>query len=387
MTDPKEGIVGRRNKGKRGHQRVEFRPNRQQPGRRRHLGAPDLTDEAVEDVVLGESVRAKGELSRKRTVVERAGAEPAAGRRIRGLATAVRGAYVEVDDGEQTWLCTIRRILRTRAIDTRSPVVVGDEVTCLLPEGDAAREGVIETVHPRRSVLARSDGRRRHVIAANVDQAVIVSSIREPMVKEHLIDRYLVAAHHGGIAGIVCINKADLDAYGEIPEILERYRRIGYPAVAASARTGEGIDALRALLAGKTTILSGQSGVGKSSLLNAIHPAWGLKTAEVSEATEKGRHTTTTAIRLKLPGGGAVIDTPGIRALDVAMVPLHELEMHFVEFVERVKDCKYPDCVHIHEDGCAIKAAVEAGGIDPHRYESYLELFLELSELRADRMQ
>lgn len=376
--------MGRKRKGKAGQRRVEFRPNRQQPGRQRHLGSADLDDELVEDVSLGESVRAKGNLSRKRTVMERG--EPTGGRKVRGKAIAVRGAYVEVDDGGEVWLCTIRRILRTRSIESRSPVIVGDEVTFAVTEGaGVVREGVIEEVHPRRSMLARSDGRRTHMIAVNVDQAIIVGSIREPMVKEHLIDRYLVAVHAGNLGGIVCVNKADLDEYEEIPEILERYTRIGYRAVAASARTGQGVEELRALLAGKITIACGQSGVGKSSLLNAVNPAWELKTAEVSETTEKGKHTTTTAVWLRLPGGGAVVDTPGIRALDVALVPLEELEMHFVEFVERLQHCKYPNCIHIHEVGCAIKAAVEAGQIDPMRYESYVEMFMDLSELRAER--
>ncbi len=378
--------MARKRKSKAGQRRVDFRPNRQQPGRRKHFRPPELAEEAVEDLNLGESVRAKGELSRRRTVVERR-EEPSGGRRLRGRAVAVRGAYVEVDDGNRIWFCSIRRILRTRSIQTRSPVIVGDEVTFSVTEGQGVqREGVVEEVHPRRSVLARSDGWRTHLSAANVDQAVIVGSIREPMIKEHLIDRYLVAAHAGNIQGIVCINKADLDEYEEIPEILQRYTRIGYPAVSASAKTGQGVEELRSLLAGKTTIFSGQSGVGKSSLLNAIHPAWNLKTTEVSETTEKGRHTTTTAVWLKLPGGGAVVDTPGIRALDVAMVPLEELEMHFVEFVDRVQHCKFPNCIHIHEEGCAIKAAVETGEIDPMRYESYVELFLELSELRAKRI-
>ncbi|HOB75594.1 MAG TPA: ribosome small subunit-dependent GTPase A [Phycisphaerae bacterium] len=378
--------MARRRKGKAGQRRVDFRPNRQQPRRHKHFGSHHLADEAVEDVHLAESVRAKGELSRRRTVVERLD-EPLDGRRMRGKAVAVRGAYVEVDDGKELWLCTIRRILRTRSIDTRSPVVVGDDVIFAVTRSEGAqREGVIEEIAPRRSTLARSDGRRTHVIAANVDQAVIVSSIREPRIKEHLIDRYLVAAHAGNIRGIVCINKADLDEDDEIPEILERYTRIGYLAGATSTKTGQGIRELRDALAGKVTIISGQSGVGKSSLLNAINPAWNLKTAAVSEATEKGRHTTTTAVWLKLPEGGAVVDTPGIRALDVAMVPLEELEMHFVEFVDRVRHCRFPNCIHIHEEGCAIKAAVEAGEIDPMRYESYVELFMELSELRAKRM-
>ncbi len=362
---------------------MHFRRNRQQPARRKHWQLPP-EESARDDLATTnrETVRTKGELSRKRTVVQR---EPAclAGTIAEGIAVAVRGQYVDVDDGNRVWPCTVRRVLRTLLIRDRSPVVVGDRVS-FTPVVDAAgnaNEGVIEKVHPRRTSLMRCDGRRTHVIAANVDQAVIVGSIFEPMIKIHLLDRYLVAAHWGGLAGIICVNKIDLDGEGFADEILDQYRRIGYRAVATSAVAGIGIDELRSLMAGKTTLIVGQSGVGKSSLLNAIQPGLRLPTAPVSEASEKGRHTTTTAVWLKLDVGGAVVDTPGIRALDVAMVPLNELEQHFVEFVDRVPHCKFPNCVHIHEEGCAIRSAVEAGHIERDRYDSYVELFYELSEV------
>jgi len=245
-------------------------------------------------------------------------------------------------------------------------------------------EGVIEQVEPRRTSLTRCDGRRTHMIAANVDQVLIVASIREPMIKPHLIDRYLVAAHAGQLDAVICVNKVDLDAEAEAGAILDRYRRVGYRALGTSALTGEGVEQLRSWLSAKVTLLAGQSGVGKSSLLNAVQPGLDLQTARVSTTTDKGRHTTTTAAWIKLACGAAVIDTPGIRALDVAMVPINELETHFVEFVDRVSDCKYPDCVHIHEDeaDCAIKSAVASSEIDPSRYDSYVELFYELSEAR-----
>jgi ribosome biogenesis GTPase len=276
----------------------------------------------------------------------------------------------------------IRRILRTRLIEERSPVTVGDEVLFFVAPNQEGRleEGVIQEVLPRRTVLKRSDGRKTHTIAANVDQALIISSIREPMIKPHLIDRYLVAAHAGNLPAVICVNKIDLDEDDEAQEIIDRYTALGYRALGVSAAAGHNIDALRALLAGKLSLLAGQSGVGKSSLLNAVQPGLNLKTAHVSTVTEKGRHTTTTAVWLKLDAGGAVIDTPGIRALDVGMVPINELEMHFVEFVDRLAGCKYPNCIHIHEDGCVIRAAVETGEIDPSRYESYLQLFMERSE-------
>ena len=359
---------------------MEFRPNRQKPGRRR-TWHPE--DDAALDAPGRESVRAKGELSRKRTVIDKtAVGETDAGKLVEGRVIAVRGQFVDVNDGTRTWPCTVRRILRTRAISDRAPVVVGDRVSFAIIADEAGQlnEGVIEEVHPRRTELKRSDGRRTHVIAANVDQALIVSSIFEPRLKPHLIDRYLVAAHAGGLPCIICLTKADLDEENQADQFIELYESLGYTALKTSTKTGLNIDKLRELMKDKATLLAGQSGVGKSSLLNAIEPGLKRATAEVSAATEKGRHTTTTAEWLPLSFGGAAVDTPGIRALDVAMVPLNELELHFVEFPDRIAGCRFTNCSHIHEAGCAIKAAVEAGEIDEDRYRSYVELFLELSE-------
>lgn len=369
-------------KGKPRKSRVSFRRNRQQPARRKQWSVPP-EDDPKADLAMPtrEAVQARGDLSRKRTVVK--GDDAPTGQTAAGTVMAVRGQYVDVDDGKRIWQCTVRRVLRTLLIRDRSPVVVGDRVTFVMGSDPAgsANAGVIERVQPRRTVLKRSDGRRTHPIAANVDQVIIVQSIREPMVKIHLFDRYLVAAHHGGLQSIICVNKVDLDPGGEADEVIGRYRRLGYPTLATSAATGAGIDELRAIMTGKTTLLVGQSGVGKSSLLNVMQPELRLPIAPVSVASEKGKHTTTTAVWLKLDCGGAVVDTPGIRALDVAMVPLNELEQHFVEFVDRVPLCKFPNCVHIHEAGCAIRSAVEAGEIDEYRYDSYVGLFYELSEV------
>lgn len=365
--------------------RVDFRPNRQRPARRKQWDVPDARDEHPDEAVTHESVRAKGALSRKRTVTEtdRTPGGDTGGHQ-QGIVVAVRGRFVDVEADGRRWPCTIRRVLRTRRIGDRSPVTVGDRVSfTIVADGEGVlNEGVIEQVHPRRTELKRSDGRRTHTIAANVDQVVIVSSVREPLLKPHLIDRYIVAALAGGLTPVICINKIDLDTGDDARTVVERYHGLGYATVLTSAVRGTGLDALRALLTDRLTLIAGQSGVGKSSLLNAVQPGLRLATAEVSATTDKGRHTTTTAVWLELEMGGAVIDTPGIRALDVAMVPLNELEMHFVEFADRLADCRFPDCVHIHEEGCAIREAVERGEIDRSRYESYYELFTERREAR-----
>ena len=373
---------GSRKKG-RPKRRVDFRRNRQRPGRRKQWANPQADDIATHDAVQHESVRAKGDLSRKRTVTDRTPTHGEHAGLIDGIVTAVRGQFFEVYDGHRRWLCTARRVLRMRMIGDRSPIAAGDRVAfAKSAQAGRAEEGVIEHLYPRRTLLQCSDGRRTHTIAANVDQAMIVASVFEPRLKPHLLDRYLVAAHAGSLPAVICITKTDLDDEGFAAEYLELYRSIGYQALGASTVTGEGMIELRSVLKDKATLLAGQSGVGKSSLLNVLQPSLARATAEVSEATEKGRHTTTTAEWLPLDFGGAVVDTPGIRALDVAMVPLQELEMHFVEFIDLIPLCKFPDCVHIHEAGCAIKAALEEGRIDAQRYESYVTLFRERSEAR-----
>jgi ribosome biogenesis GTPase / thiamine phosphate phosphatase len=357
--------------------RVPFRRNRAEPPR--DTGWTRKAREADDyefDSEQSESVVAKGKLSRQRTIIVRDEEDHGADSR-RGRVLAVRGLYAEVDDGEQVWPCTIRRVLRTRQIDERNPVTVGDKVRFAVDArgGAEPKEGVIVEVDPRKGELKRRSGRRTHTMVANVDQAIIVSSARQPLPRPNLIDRYIVAAHFGGITPIVCMNKIDL-AEDDLPDtLLDRYTQLGYRAVAASTVTGEGVEELRNILKDKESVLAGQSGVGKSSLLNAVQPGLGLKVGKVAEQSEKGRHTTTTATLIRLEMGGYVVDTPGIRAFDLTLVPAGELEAYFVEFVPHVAGCKFPDCTHTHETACAIKAAVERGEIDPERYESYLHIF------------
>lgn len=376
--------MARRRKPGKAKQRVDFRRNRSRPARQKKWDVPAGDDTSSEDTVSRESVRAKGALSRRRTVIQDDPAAPGAeGNLKQGRVIAVRGQFVDVHDGDHVWPCTVRRILRTRKIRERHPVVVGDMVdfTVVADEQGQLNEGVIERVYERKTALTRADARRTHIIAANVDQVLIVTSIREPMIKPHLLDRYIVAAHAGGLEAIVCVNKVDLDPGEESDEIIDRYRDIGYTALKTSTISGVGIDHLRDLLRGRISTLAGQSGVGKSSLINAAYPGIELKTSAVSELTEKGRHTTTTAQWFSLDDTSAVIDTPGIRAFDVAMVPINELESHFVEFVDRIADCRFPDCSHTHEEGCAVKSAVETGEIDHSRYESYCILLDDLREM------
>ena len=366
--------------------RVDLRKNRSKPPRPHDWTRGFQEHGFEEEATRGdERVRAKGELSRRRTIIEdetvRAGesgqesaSTPAADPSCKsGRVLRVHGlqSVVETDDGRQL-RCAIRRLLRTLVTDERNVVAAGDRVWVRAALND---EGLIERVEPRHGVLARASRGREHVLVANVDQLVIVVSLVEPALKPHLIDRYLASAEQGGIAPVVCLNKADLVDPVPYQPLVGMYSQLGIPAFLTSAVSGTGIDRLRVLLKGRETAFSGQSGVGKSSLLNAVQPGLGLHVREVSEATQKGRHTTTTAELIRLDFGGWVVDTPGIRQFQLWDILPEEVEGFFPEFRPFVPLCTYPDCTHTHEDRCAVKRAVARRMIAEQRYVSYLGMF------------
>jgi ribosome biogenesis GTPase len=365
--------------------RVELRKNRAKPARPRHWTRGFQEHGFEEEATLDkERVRAKGELSRRRTIIAEdkekgAGTEPAqmpaadtsgclSGRvlRVHGLSCVVQS------DAGDLYRCAIRRLLRSLATSERNIVTTGDRVWFRKATGD---EGLIARVEPRHGLLTRASRGREHVLVANVDQVVIVASLIEPALKPHLIDRYLVSAGQGGIAPIVCLNKADLVDHAPFQSLIGMYSQLGIPTLLTSATTGFGVARLRSYLAGRETVFSGQSGVGKSSLLNVIEPGLGLRVREVSETTQKGRHTTTTAELLRLEIGGWVVDTPGLRQFQLWDIMPQEVEGYFPEFAPYVPLCVYPDCTHTHEDRCAVKEAVARHQIAVQRYTSYLGLF------------
>ncbi|MBP7748211.1 MAG: ribosome small subunit-dependent GTPase A [Phycisphaerae bacterium] len=378
--------------------RVDFRQNRQVRGR-----TDDWTrswragEQQVEETQRRESVRAKGELSRKRTILVDAQDMPTVDEALwrRGTVTKVHGliAYVNDEQG-RNWECTVRRVLRTLLIAHRAPVSVGDRVwfsdQSQVTDGRAA--GVIERVAPRSSELSRRDARRRqHTIVANADQLLAVVSVAQPRLRPHLVDRYIVAAMKGALRPILCFNKIDLLERDEqtddddapqngasVQDVIAEFRALGYCCLCTSAVTGAGVEDLRAALTGHMTVLSGQSGVGKSSLINKLQPGLDLATRDVSDENEKGRHTTSLAELLPLKCGGFVVDTPGIRAFDLWSVAPGELEACFIEFVPHVSHCRFSDCAHRTEDGCAVRAAVERGEISQRRYYSYLKMLEEV---------
>ena len=298
-----------------------------------------------------------------------------------GLIVKAQSGFFTVRTGAGNLTCQLRGRLKKKRVAT-DLAAIGDRVTVrILPDGT----GAIEEVLPRTRVLSRSaaagGGRRGYaksdseqVIVANPDQAVFIFACAQPAPHLRMLDRFLVVAERAGIPAVVCANKADLVGPDEPEKRFGLYRKIGYPVLIASAVTGAGVDELRAILRGKLSVLSGPSGVGKSSLLNVIQPGLGLAVSHVSEAIEKGRHTTVAPELIELEEGGFVADTPGLRAIAFWDIEPEELDAYFPEIRPLVEHCSFGDCTHENTPGCAVIRAVEQGAVSPERYESFLRL-------------
>lgn len=364
--------------------RTEFRKNRQQRTRRH-----DLTDQyrqqqagPLDEEARAERVSGKGSLSRKRTVRGVQQEDPSSGLSVvrevdvdqclPGVVLRSAGLYssVQAPDG-QLYRCATRRLLKTLATDQRHVVAAGDRVL-FRPSG--ADEGIIERVEPRSGVLSRQVRGRQQVIVTNVQQLLIVGSAAEPVLKPHLIDRLLVTAEKAGVEPFVCINKIDLIQPADLMPLAGTYGQMGYRLLFTSATNALGIGQLHQVLAGRQTAVVGQSGVGKSSLLNAVQPELGLRVAQVSRETEKGKHTTTNAELIPLGEGGFVVDTPGVRQFALWDVIPAEVGGYFRDLRPFINRCQFPDCTHTHEAHCAVKEAVADGLLDVRRYESYCHM-------------
>lgn len=277
-------------------------------------------------------------------------------------------AFVLKDGQEE--LCLIDEHLKEGSATLLAP---GDEV---LVEPDEEK-WVVRGVGPRRTRLSRPGHEHDHldeqVFAANIDTLVIVTAAADPPFRPGLVDRYLIAAEVGGVTPIICVNKMDLLEGGEPPE-LKDYEALGFQVVRTSCETGAGLEALRVALAGKLSILSGHSGVGKSSLLNALDQDLEVHTQEVSGVSHRGRHTTTASRLYELERGIRIIDTPGIRALGVWGVSPEEVAWFFPDLAELGVGCHFRNCSHTHEPGCAVTAALEGGQLTPWRYDSYIRI-------------
>lgn len=352
--------------------RVDLRRNRDRVARDKQAWTRGVRHESekTDDAATAESVGRKGDLARKRTIIlaDDSNAPLDAAALPIGIIVAVRGLIAEVDADGRRLNCTVRRVLWSRLKSTRQPLAVGDQVRFATT---SAEEGVIEHVEPRTTTLTRQYEDRVQVLAANVDQALVMAAADQPTLRPHLLDRFLVAAHKGGLKPIIVINKIDLRSDEFIEDVCARYTEIGYTVLPTSVTLSAGLDECREVMRDKTSVFVGISGVGKSSLLNAIDPDVNRRVGALGETSRRGRHTTTVAELVRLSFGGWVVDTPGLRQFELAHVPADEVEAYFIEFRPLIGQCKYHNCRHLREDGCAIRAAVEAGDIHPERYASY----------------
>jgi ribosome biogenesis GTPase len=363
--------------------RTEFRKNREVRVRKRDItrNIREGFDEQ-DELQQTERISGKGSLSRKRTIV---GVEDDSGQSglsvlrdidevscLRGTVLSVGGlrSPVQASDGK-IYHCAVRRLLKTVSTEQRHVLAAGDVVMFRPANED---QGIVERIEPRHGVLCRTSRGRQHVIVANVDQMLIVSSAAEPVLKPNLIDRLLVTAEKSRVRPIICINKIDLTDPAELQPLVGVYGQIGYQVLLVSAALEIGVERLRQLVTGCQNVVIGQSGVGKSSLLNAMEEGLGLKVREVSVETEKGQHTTTAAQLIPFSRGGYIVDTPGMRQFQLWDVIPEEVAGYFRDIRPYVSKCQFPDCTHMHEANCAVKDAVADGRIDARRYESYCQI-------------
>lgn len=295
-------------------------------------------------------------------------------RTFSGVVVRATGSWYEVLAGGARVRCRIRGRLRLKGARSTSPVVVGDRVAC---ESDENGDHAIVAVEPRSNYVIRRASnlsKESHIIAANVDQALLLATLRRPETAPEFVDRFLVTCEAYKVPAVLVLSKADLQEPEALAAFRSVYEKIGYRVLTVSAASGEGVEQVRALLQGRTTLLSGNSGVGKSTLVRAIDPSLDIRTGEISESHGKGRHTTTFSTMYPLAGGGSLIDTPGIKGFGLIDIGEGELWHYFPEMMRAGRDCRFYNCTHTHEPGCAVAAAVARGDIAPMRYESYLKM-------------
>lgn len=293
---------------------------------------------------------------------------------LSGVVIRATGSWYEVSADGGTIRCRIRGRLRLKGVRSTNPVVVGDRVTC---ERDENGDHAIVAVEPRRNYVIRRASnlsKESHIIAANIDQALLMATLRQPETAPEFVDRFLVTCEAYKVPAVIILSKADLQEPEALAAFRAVYEAIGYRVLAVSPRTGEGMKEVEELLRGRTTLISGNSGVGKSTLVRAIDPTLDIRTGEISESHGKGRHTTTFSTMYALAGGGQVIDTPGIKGFGLIDIDDGELWHYFPEMMRIGRDCRFYNCTHTHEPGCAVTQAVVQGEISPMRYESYLKM-------------
>jgi ribosome biogenesis GTPase len=357
--------------------------------RRKNWMPDDWDDLEVLDCAQSERIMPRGEQERRRrmwtaaleTLQEEAnteeGTSPVAEAEGQcGVVVEISTNLCRVQLNGRSLLCAVRGTLSAEDTGFTNVVAVGDQVVVSVDGWD---QGVVEAVLPRRSALVRPDvfhGHLQQVIVANADQLLVVSSWRDPALWLELVDRYLITAERNSLSPIICANKVDLaENPADYYAALEPHLCLGYRVLFTSALTGEGISELQEVLRGRTTVLAGISGVGKSSLLAAVQPGLQLRTGEVNVHRHQGRHTTSQVTMLRLEMGGFVVDTPGIREFGLTGLRRGDLVRFYPEILAAGEDCRFTDCSHTHEPGCAVGAAVRQGRVPPSRYHSYRKIY------------
>ena len=304
----------------------------------------------------------------------------------RGVVFRSTGSWYDVQDGMgETVRCRIKGKIRLQGIRTTNPIAVGDSVQFTRVEDGT---GSIDSIEERRNFIARKSvnlSKESHVVASNLDRAFLIVTIAKPRTSSGFIDRFLVTAEAIGIPATIVFNKMDLlegdeEASSRQEELEKIYADVGYKTLRVSAETGMGIAEMKSALKDGIYLLSGHSGVGKSTIINRLVPGLELKTADVSESHSKGRHTTTFAEMFSVPEGGFIIDTPGIKGFGLVALQKETLNHQFPEFFALLMGCKFNNCVHTDEPGCAVRKAVEEGEVSEERYGNYVEMYAGFDE-------
>lgn len=287
--------------------------------------------------------------------------------------------YVVKGEDGSLYNARIKGIFKIEEITSTNPLAVGDEVEMDI-EAVQEESAIITAIHDRRNYVARvspHNKRQHHIVASNLDQSILVATLKDPKTSQGFIDRFLISCEAYHIPAIIVFNKSDIYRKKEMEKfdaLKVMYEQIGYKVILASVHQLEGIEEIKALLKDKTTLLSGHSGVGKSTFINAVFPQFNLRTQEVSGWSGKGLHTTTFAEMFDLDHGGHIIDTPGVREFGLVDISKQELSHYFPEMCAVINDCQFNNCMHLEEPGCAVKAAVAAGTIAAERYISYVNI-------------